>query len=88
VKEGNWDFGLLEKFILTWDGICQKRKFSFKINIPLFHHSLAQTWHAGPAFMGTASETLQRQKCFPGNSRQGRPLFHMQGKNIGPRKSY
>jgi len=22
VKEGNWDFGLLEKFILTWEGIC------------------------------------------------------------------
>ena len=19
---GNWDFGLLEKFILTWEGIC------------------------------------------------------------------
>jgi len=23
-----------------------------RINIPIFHHSLAQTWHAGPAFHG------------------------------------
>ena len=23
---GNWDFGLLEKFILTWEGICQKTR--------------------------------------------------------------
>jgi len=24
--------------------------FFIQTNIPIFHHSLAQTWHAGPAF--------------------------------------
>jgi len=38
---GNWD---IERFLLTAKSI--KEYFSLKINIPIFHHSLAQTWHA------------------------------------------
>jgi len=38
---GNWD---IEKFLLTAKSI--EDYFFLKINIPIFQHSLAQTWHA------------------------------------------
>jgi len=68
VKEGKWDsalLALLEEFLLTEKLINEK--LLFKINIPLFHHSLAQTWHAGPSFHGhhfgnpTATEKFSTQ---------------------------
>jgi hypothetical protein len=56
---------MLTKLLLTVKLI--KEHLSFGINIPIFDHSLAQTWHAAPAFHGrrfgnlTATEKLSRQ---------------------------
>jgi hypothetical protein len=38
VKEGNWVSGLLAKLLLT--GKLINEKLPFKINIPIFHHSI------------------------------------------------
>jgi len=62
---GKWDIGKLTKSLLTAKLI--KEYLSFNINIPIFYHSLAQTWHAGPAFHGhhfgnpTATEMFSTQ---------------------------
>jgi len=42
---GNWD---IEEFLLTVKLI--KKCFFLKINTPIFHHSLAQTWFAWTRF--------------------------------------
>ena len=51
----------------SWQGGNKMYKFLIQTNIPIFHHSLAQTWHAGPAFHGhhvgnpTATEKFSPQ---------------------------
>ena len=40
----SFDLEALDRFLLTAKSI--EDYFFLKINIPIFHHSLAQTWHA------------------------------------------
>ena len=65
VKEEKRDNCLLAKLLLT--GKLVNDKLFLRTNIPIFHQSLAQTWHAGPAFHGhhfgnpTATEKFSTQ---------------------------
>jgi len=65
----------------------ERLRFPFRVST--FQYSIIpwpRPGMQGQHSMGTTSETLQRQKCFPRNSRQGRPSFHVRGKKIRPQK--
>jgi len=44
-------------------------------SIPVFHYSLAQTWHAINNFIDYTLEVLRRHYNVLEKSRQGRPIF-------------
>jgi len=84
VKEEKRDNCLFAKLLLTGKLINEKLLLK-----PTFQYSTIpwpRPGMQGQHSMGTTSETLQRQKSFPRNSRQGRPLFQVQGKDSSPNK--
>jgi uncharacterized membrane protein YpjA len=54
-------------------------------SIPVFHYSLAQTWHAMNNFIDYTLEVLRRHYNVLEKSRQGRPLFQ---NSIGTKRVY
>jgi len=74
----------LGKFLLTAKFI--KEYLSLSINIPIFHHSLAQTWHAGPAFHGQHFGNPTATKKFSTQLAPGQAIIPSAGQEIKPHK--